>query len=734
MILNVLLAALKNIIFLRWTTKMSSVCSKISGYLIGASMLRPFQSVAVFAAALLVFCAVLNGGSVQGESVKAAGVQSKTAYSKQVAALRDSLDLSQSSATLMRVSCKLYRLAVEHGDIPLQIEAMHCYGNSGNADSLSYYISKAEKLPESNAKKDLIVLLKADRAFLQLGQVPENEKLANMEKIVVKYSKHQGLNENIYDKAEHLFAICISVYYSTNGSLYSNYMKQLDSVISILPPDGRRYLPFLYYIFAGIYYTRADMPKEAVAADTKNLKLLDDLKEKMKRQGRKYATYDFIYFDCYSRMLSNAKVLSRAQVESIYSKMKALAAASSHIREEFDTPYSIDKIRYYMAVKKYADAVPMLNAYFNAGKAAIYQEECMDYFLTASKEMGNTKNVLPIALKYIELLKQKSGKDAATKYTELQILYDVNSLQQKVKDLDNQKKLVDAKFERRRGEIFGIIAFLLLLFSIYAFISLRKGRKLTKQLVKAKVEAESANKMKTMFLQNMSHEIRTPLNAVVGFSQLIAESGNDISKQESLEYKNMIEKNGQLLLTLVGDVLDIARMESGEMKYDISDVSANFLCNSAYENVKNNVKPGVKMVCTPHETDCVFHTDPQRVEQVLINYLTNACKFTYKGSITIDYSVVDGTSLNFEDKSIKSPIIIFSVTDTGIGIPKEKIKMVFKRFEKLNQFAQGTGLGLHICKLIAKGLHGKIWVESVYHKGSRFMFAVPLDYVDKNIV
>jgi signal transduction histidine kinase len=706
---------------------MSSDCSKISGNFIGASVLKPFRCVAVFTAALLVFCAVLNGGNVQGMPANAIDAQGKLAYSKQVASLRDSIDLSQSAKALMRVSGKLYRLAVAHGDIPLQIEAMHCYGNSGNVDSISYYISKAEKLPESNAKKDLISLLKVDRAFLNLGQVPESEKLANMEKIVVRYSKHFGKNEDIYDKVEHLFAICISVYYSTNGSLYSNYMKQLDSVISILPPDGRRYLPFLYYIFAGIYYTRAGMPKEAVIADNKNLKLLDELKGKMIKQGRKYATYDFIYFDCYSRMLSNAKVLSRTQVENIYSKMKALAAASSHIREEFDTPYSIDKIRYYMAVKKYAEALPMLNAYFNAGKAAIYQEECMDYFLTASKETGSYKDVLPIALKYIELLKQKSGKDAATKYTELQILYDVNSLQQKVKDLDNQKKLVDAKFEKRRGEIFGVIAFLLLLFSIYAFISLRKGRKLTKQLVKAKEEAESANKMKTMFLQNMSHEIRTPLNAVVGFSQLIAENGNDITQQESLEYKNMIEKNGQLLLTLVGDVLDIARMESGELQFNISETSANFLCSSAYENVKSSAKPDVKMIFVPHNTDCVFYTDQQRVEQVLINYLTNACKFTEKGSVSIDYTVTNECPAGCDDRTFAGPAVVFCVADTGIGIPKEKIQAVFNRFEKLNQFAQGTGLGLHICKLIAKGLHGIIWVESEYHKGSKFMFAVPLE-------
>ncbi|MCI1720953.1 MAG: HAMP domain-containing histidine kinase [Bacteroidales bacterium] len=655
-------------------------------------------------------------------------------YNMQVANLRDSLDLFQSAKTLMRVSRKLYNLAAAHKDIPVQLEALHAFGNTGNIDTLGYYISKAEKLPRSNARDEVITLLKVDRAFLGFGQVKEEEKLKNLENIILKYNKSLGHDIGIYGNIQQLFGVCISVFYSTNGRLFSNYMKQLDTMISNLPKDGNKYLPSLYYIFAGIFYTRAGMHKEAIAADLKNISMLDGLIVKARKQGRKYANFDFIYYDCYSRLLSNSSYLSHAQIEHIYARMKELSDRSSHLAEEFNSPYSIDRIRYYMAAKKYSDALPLLDAYFASGKEAIYKDECMDYYLTASKASGKTDKLLPVALDYIELLKQKSEEDIAAKYTEFQILYDINSLQQKVKNLDNQKKLADARLAKKRGEIAMLVAFLLLLLSVYAYISLRNSRKLARQLVKAKEEAESANKMKTMFLQNMSHEIRTPLNAVVGFSALISENHKELSDEDAKEYQEMISKNGELLLTLVGDVLDIAKMESGEMQFNITNTSANFLCATSLESVRNNAKPGVNISFLPHDSDFLFNTDPQRVEQVLINYLTNACKFTDKGNIKIDYYVEKQRNNNSaqdansaENKIVANNQIVFCVEDTGIGIPADKIDTVFKRFEKLNRFAQGTGLGLHICKLIAKGLHGKVWVESEYKKGSKFLFSLPFD-------
>jgi signal transduction histidine kinase len=218
------------------------------------------------------------------------------------------------------------------------------------------------------------------------------------------------------------------------------------------------------------------------------------------------------------------------------------------------------------------------------------------------------------------------------------------------------------------------------------------------------------------------------------FSALISENHKELSDEDAKEYQEMISKNGELLLTLVGDVLDIAKMESGEMQFNITNTSANFLCATSLESVRNNAKPGVNISFLPHDSDFLFNTDPQRVEQVLINYLTNACKFTDKGNIKIDYYVEKQRNNNSaqdansaENKIVANNQIVFCVEDTGIGIPADKIDTVFKRFEKLNRFAQGTGLGLHICKLIAKGLHGKVWVESEYKKGSKFMFSLPLD-------
>lgn len=234
-------------------------------------------------------------------------------------------------------------------------------------------------------------------------------------------------------------------------------------------------------------------------------------------------------------------------------------------------------------------------------------------------------------------------------------------------------------------------------------------------LKRAEMQANNANKMKTMFLQNMSHEIRTPLNSIIGFSQLIAESGKEMSQKDAATYVDMVSKNSVLLQTLISDVLDIARMEAGELKFNYTDFSANDVCEDSIQIVIRNVLPGVKLVFNRHENEVNVHSDLQRVQQVILNYLTNACKFTKSGSIVLDYK-----------EDIAAGRIKFSVTDTGIGIPADKMDDVFNRFEKLNKFSQGTGLGLHICNLIAKGLHGTAAIDKSYKGGSRFIFDIPM--------
>ena len=230
---------------------------------------------------------------------------------------------------------------------------------------------------------------------------------------------------------------------------------------------------------------------------------------------------------------------------------------------------------------------------------------------------------------------------------------------------------------------------------------------------KSQREAENANKMKSLFIQNMSHEIRTPLNAIIGFTDLLNESDDELDKSEKEQFRGLIHDNGSLLTTLINDILDLSKLESGTYDIHIETLNAQNVCKNAVASVQNRVKKDVKLVFDNLEEDVVFESDPQRVLQVLTNLLTNACKCTEKGSIKLAYRKIDSN-------------ISFSVTDTGCGIPADDAERVFDRFEKLDRFKQGTGLGLNICRQIATLLKGKIYVDTSYTGGARFIFEQPI--------
>lgn len=270
------------------------------------------------------------------------------------------------------------------------------------------------------------------------------------------------------------------------------------------------------------------------------------------------------------------------------------------------------------------------------------------------------------------------------------------------------------------GLIFVFIALLVGLFVfLYYFLRTKKLKDELEisevELRRAKNKAEESDRLKTAFLANMTHEIRTPLNAIVGFSNVLASGG--CTQEEQQEYFRVIQANSDLLLRLINDILDISRLEVGKLKFFYEECSASSLCRSAISTVESTCVTPVKFIFNPPVGDDFhFVTDIQRLQQVLINILANANKFTKEGTITLDYRV--------EKESEK---IFFSVTDTGVGIPEEKQSVIFDRFEKLNDYMQGTGLGLAISKTIINILGGEIWVDSTYKEGARFIFNHPLN-------
>ena len=240
-----------------------------------------------------------------------------------------------------------------------------------------------------------------------------------------------------------------------------------------------------------------------------------------------------------------------------------------------------------------------------------------------------------------------------------------------------------------------------------------KQKQVELELWKAKEKAEESDRLKSAFLANMSHEIRTPLNAIVGFSGVLTSGDCDVESRQ--EYVAIIQKNSDLLLRLINDILDISRLETGRLKLFYEGVEIVSLCQSVLSTTSYGKRETVEYVFSAPGKEFMLETDVQRLQQILINLLSNANKFTEQGSITL------GIEINEEQDCV-----YFSVTDTGRGIPENKQKKVFERFEKLDEYVQGTGLGLAICKLTIMMMGGDIWVDGDYKGGARFVVRHPL--------
>ena len=289
----------------------------------------------------------------------------------------------------------------------------------------------------------------------------------------------------------------------------------------------------------------------------------------------------------------------------------------------------------------------------------------------------------------------------------------------------NRLSFKKEKVEEARLTAMVVVVLSFLFFFLLCLLLYRRYNKLqakyleekNREIEKAKKHAEESDRLKTMFIQNMSHEIRTPLNAIVGFSQLMLTPGFELDENEKKEFSKTIRHNSDLLTTLVGDIISLSELESGRYVMKIQSHAVNDLCRMALETVKHRKNPDVDLrFKTVFDNSYSFNTDGQRVEQVLINYLTNAIKYTKQGCITLSVRPIENNTW-----------IEFSVTDTGQGVPIEKQKEIFERFSKLDSFHQGTGLGLNICSIIAEKLGGIVMVDPDYTDGARFLLKLKIN-------
>lgn len=407
---------------------------------------------------------------------------------------------------------------------------------------------------------------------------------------------------------------------------------------------------------------------------------------------------------------------------------KATAYFDSSMGNRVEAQYFRTKSFYYWKKKDYGNALSAVNMALNINRD-LDKLEMKKAILQSS---GQLREAIAIYEEIINKTEMINTEAFDRQIEQLRILNDLNDLEKQDRELklrSEQEVLKQRQIAVSIGLLLVLTGLLYILWRIYMHTKRLKNELLQekdsliaseKQLRVVAKEAEAANKKKSAFIASISHEIRTPLNAIVGFSELLAIS--EYSEEEKIEFAGEVNHSSELLLNLVNDVLDLSRLESGKIKFSVKPNDLVSCCQKVLDSIRHRVKPGVRLTFTSSPESYTLKTDALRLQQLLTNLLSNAAKFTSEGEINLSFAV---------DES-KGEVRFF-VTDTGCGIPEDKCKKIFERFEKLDDFVQGTGLGLSVCQIISEQLKGSLSVDVSYKGGARFVFIHPTNLIETPI-
>lgn len=408
---------------------------------------------------------------------------------------------------------------------------------------------------------------------------------------------------------------------------------------------------------------------------------------------------------------------------------RSLDQASSYADSNWvEGDYAINT---YLAVKaryhKAAGDIPLALHCINEVLETERLPEDIQFKADILKEQGLLGEVMALYDELYSTLTKRRGTSFLRQVNQLRTLHELHEKELKETELKEAGQRIARKQDLLIFILSISVVLLILLYVLFLYYrhlrslknQLQREKELLlesqRQLIKEKTRAEEASLMKSAFLANMSHEVRTPLNAIVGFSGLLVEPSTD--EEERKEYSSIIRNNTDLMLNLVNDVLDLSRMEIGDLHFDIRDHLLLVCCQMALESVRHRIPDGVKLTFSPAGEPIVVHVDNLRLQQLL----TNAAKFTEKGEINLSFQ------LEPDRKKVR-----IAVTDTGAGIPLEKQATIFNRFEKLDDYKPGVGLGLSICLLIAERLDGALFIDSSYTDGARFVLILSCE-IDSSI-
>ncbi|MDE5727663.1 MAG: HAMP domain-containing histidine kinase [Duncaniella sp.] len=601
--------------------------------------------------------------------------------------------------------------------------------NFSNDSILGVLRKRTLSWPETQDRKETMLFIDM-MENVSHGRYGTQETRDKMLKKVVRdiYESHE--HDDLYERVRLLHAVCMLLSNGTNSELLAVYEDTLGTLVRRLPPSSYS-IRNAYNIHAAMAYAGID-PAKSIECDRWILANIEKLARYYHKRGRVFRNYAPTYYTVYSRLLSNYESLAPSQIEDYYAGVMELVKTDPSIEATYlkfpraDIYYALWKKEW-----KRASELIMKSDVPEAQRFELYRRliQCAD-------SIGDADMHEKAAVKYVGLLENELKARASDSYRELQIAYAINDIRHRYHKLDRDRLESLSKMQLW-VMAFGFVAIaVLVVLVILLFIKQRSNKALARSLaesnsqlkkerdslrlsredlIKAKAQAEKANNLKTDFIKNMSYEVKVPLQAITEYSRLIADCAQAAGSKHISRFADMLELNTELLTTIVDDVLRLSDIESSPMPVHRQVVQLKTFCNATIMAMRHRVADGVSIQVDPEAPDADFFTDPARVQQILNNLLTNAAKFTQRGSITLGYRILP-----------LSGDLEMSVTDTGIGINPENKEKIFQRFTKLDRDTQGAGLGLTIARLVAERLGGRLELDTAYKgQGSRFVLTLP---------
>lgn len=701
---------------------------------------------------LTVFAlAMLSIQSVMGQTVRRERLDSLNRELSAKKTLKDSVrvmyDIFDLSFAETRASDgeKLLAAAKRLGNLRVQFDVMRrlamIYGDDDvYADRYDAMINDAASMPKSPEQRETLAFLRIQNSVASNKSSSVKERQKKVHQMINSLGVNNGGTTDPYDRIEFLFVITRYLQYDMNSDLLARYVDELSKQINDLN-SANRSLYHLYALQASKVFTVANQIERGIEANKEVLKMIDDMEVGMREEGRQFRNYDNYRYATYRRMLILHKGLTDKELDHYYAQLMELVRTNEDIQHDYDSTQR-PEIYYLIAKKRYREVLEILKKQIDNPQNVSMLHILYPDMIEAATALNDREALLKASLGYNKFLANLVTDRSDERTYEIDMLdkmhNELTDMSGSRTEIINQQRATSEQYHHTLLT-FTIVATIVLLSVIALLLYLySKSRRLSSsisksneelikerdtlqrmqlELIEARDHARRADRHKTEFVNNMSHEVRTPLNALLECSHILVDNLPEGKRQYLQRYANMIDVSADMIQSIVNDVLEIASLDNQQARIQRKAASVNSMCTIAVDSMRKHCADGVEMKYLNADSDDItVMTDDRRVEQVLINLLSNGCKFTEHGHVYLYYTV------NPSDQTIS-----FVIEDTGIGVPKGKEEIIFERFEKLSNLTSGTGLGLNISRMVASLLGGTVKVDTSYDaQGARFVFTIPL--------